>query len=320
MTALMTTPEMGALKIRLKATWESGDYGVFAKYLEAGALEFFDRLNIAPGTRLLDIACGAGQLSLPAARRGITVTGLDLAANLILQARSRAALERLNVRFDEGDAEDLPYLDRSFDVAMSLIGSMFAPQPDLVASEMIRVCRLGGRVVMGNWTPEGHVGQMFKIIGRYVPPAPGVPSPLLWGDEPHVRQRFAALRDLTITRYMYPFAYPFRPAAVVDFFTTGGEPPVAVAPARPLVTTGRRVFQLHDRYLVEEVDDGVRIIDQHALHERSPWHGRRFLRADIGRQFLDLFLGSRWVVSRVVAEVPHPCQRPKETHETEDDE
>jgi SAM-dependent methyltransferase len=218
-TTATLTPEMTALKTRLKTTWESGDYGVFARFLEQGALEFFERLNIAPGTRLLDVACGAGQLTLPAARRGIHVTGLDLAANLVQQARASAADEGLNVQVDQGDAEELPYPDRSFDVVISLIGAMFAPQPQLVASEMIRVCRPGGRIAMGNWTPEGHVGQMFKIIGKHVPPPPAMPSPLLWGTEAACRERFGArVADLTMTRRLYPFEYPFAPSAVVDFF------------------------------------------------------------------------------------------------------
>jgi len=211
--------EMSALKTRLKATWESGDYGVFATYLEKGALEFFDRVNIPSGTRLLDVGCGAGQLTLPAARKGIQVTGLDLAANLVQQARTKAAEEGLTIQVDEGDAEDLPYPDASFDVVMSLIGSMFAPRPELVASEMSRVCRPGGNIIMGNWTPEGHIGQMFKVIGKHVPPPPYFPSPLLWGDETTCRQRLATgVRDLKITRYLYPFEYPFAPAKVVDFF------------------------------------------------------------------------------------------------------
>ena len=213
------TPEMSALKTRLKTTWESGDYGVFATYLEKGALEFFERLNVLPGTRLLDVACGAGQLTIPAARKGIRVTGLDLAANLVQQARAKAAEERLDIQVDEGDAENLPYPDASFDVVMSLIGSMFAPRPDLVAAEMIRVCRPGGRIIMGNWTPDGHIGQMFKTIGKHVPPPPHFPSPLLWGDDVTCRQRLGAkAKDLKITRYMYPFEYPFAPAKVVDFF------------------------------------------------------------------------------------------------------
>lgn len=212
-------PEMSALKTRLKTTWESGDYGIFAKYLEKGALEFFERLNIPSGTRLLDVACGAGQLTLPAARKGIRVTAIDLAANLVEQARAKAAAEGLQVQVDQGDAESLPYPDASFDVALSLIGSMFAPRPDLVASEMLRVTRPGGRIIMGNWTPEGHIGQMFKVIGKHVPPPAIFPSPLLWGQEATVRERLGAgVTDLAITRYQYPFEYPFAPGKVVDFF------------------------------------------------------------------------------------------------------
>ncbi len=213
-----TTFDMSALKTRLKATWESGDYGVFATYLEKGALEFFNRLNIPSGIRLLDVGCGAGQLTLPAARKGIQVTGLDLAANLVQQALAKAAADGLTIQVDEGDAEDLPYADGSFDVVMSLIGSMFAPRPELVASEMCRVCRPGGSIIMGNWTPEGHIGQMFKVIGKHAPP-PTIPSPLLWGDETTCRQRLGAcVRNMKFTRYMYPLEYPFAPAKVVDFF------------------------------------------------------------------------------------------------------
>jgi len=219
MAASTMTEEMSALKARLKTTWESGDYGVFAGYLERGALQFFDRLKIEPGARLLDVACGAGQLLLPAARKGIAVTGLDLAANLVDQARARAEAEGLDIRVDQGDAEELPYRDASFDIVVSLIGAMFAPRPELVASEMIRVCRPGGRIVMGNWTPAGHVGEMFKVIGRHVPPPANFPSPLQWGDEATCRKRFGAgVSDLTVTRRMYPFEYPFAPARVVDFF------------------------------------------------------------------------------------------------------
>ncbi len=213
------TPEMSALKTRLKTTWESGDYGVFAKYLEKGALEFFDRLDISPGKKLLDIACGAGQLSMPAARRGIDVTAVDLAQNLVDQARARAHDEKLNIRVEQGDAEQLDFADGEFDIVMSLIGSMFAPRPELVASEMIRVSKPGGRIIMGNWTPEGHVGQMFKVIGKFAPPPPYFPSPLQWGNDDIARTRLGkGTKDLKITRYMYPIEYPFGPSKVVDFF------------------------------------------------------------------------------------------------------
>ena len=171
------TPDMELLKARLKSTWMAGDYGHFAKELEPGALEFLSRLSVTPGTRLLDVGCGAGQTAIPAARAGARVTGVDIAANLIEQARARAKAEGLDVRFDEGDAEALAYDDGSFDLVISLIGAMFAPRPDRVAAELVRVCRSGGRIVMANWTAEGFVGQMFKTIGNHVPPPPLMPSP-----------------------------------------------------------------------------------------------------------------------------------------------
>jgi SAM-dependent methyltransferase len=213
------TPEMEALKARLKTTWMSGDYGHFAKYLEPGALEFLARLAVASGTRMLDVACGAGQIAIPAARAGARVTGIDIASNLIEQARERASAEGVEVRFDEGDAEMLPYEDGAFDLVVSLIGAMFAPRPERVAAELVRVCRPAGRIVMANWTPEGHVGQMFKIIGQHVPPPPLMASPLKWGDEATVRERLReSVAKLDTTKRMYPMRYPFPPPEVVEFF------------------------------------------------------------------------------------------------------
>ncbi|MDF3036857.1 MAG: methylase involved in ubiquinone/menaquinone biosynthesis [Paucimonas sp.] len=219
----MTTmnAEMESLKAKLKATWMSGDYGHFAKYLEPGALDFLSRLAIEPGTRMLDVACGAGQIAIPAAHAGVDVTGIDIAANLIEQAQTRAQAESVQVKFEEGDAEDLPYENGSFDLVVSLIGAMFAPRPELVARELLRVCRRGGRIVMANWTPEGHVGQMFKIIGKHVPPSPLMPSPLKWGDEATVRERLApGASDIQCIKRMYPMRYPFPPAQVVELFCT----------------------------------------------------------------------------------------------------
>lgn len=218
-TTTAMTPEMEALKSRLKATWQAGDYGHFATFLEPGALDFLSRLAAAPGTRMLDVACGAGQIVIPAARAGVHATGVDIAANLIAQARARAAAEGLAASFDEGDAEMLPYEDAAFDLVVSLFGAMFAPRPECVASELLRVCRPGGRIVMGNWTPESHVGQMFKIITKHVPPPPLMPSPLKWGDEATARER---LRDgsarIDTTKSLYPMRYPFPPGDVVEFF------------------------------------------------------------------------------------------------------
>ena len=213
------TPEMETLKARLKATWMAGDYGHFAKYLEPGALEILKRLSIPPGTEMLDVASGAGQIAIPAARAGARVTGIDIATNLVEEARSRAQAEGLAVRFDEGDAEMLPYEDQSFDLVVSLIGAMFAPRPEKVAAELIRVTRPGGRIVMANWTPEGFVGQMFKTVGKYAPPSPLMAPPVKWGDEAAVRERLSdGIADLQLTRRLYTIEYPFAPGEIASFY------------------------------------------------------------------------------------------------------
>lgn len=213
------TPEMETLKTRLKATWMSGDYGRFAKYLEPGALEFLSRFTIEPGTRVLDVASGAGQTAIPMSRAGAKVTGIDIATNLIEQARARAQAENLDARFDEGDAEMLPYDDSSFDIVISLIGAMFAPRPEFVTAELKRVCRPGGKIIMGNWTPTGFVGQMFKTMGKHVPPPALMVPPVKWGDEEVIRERFNdGISYLKLNRRLYSFSYPFPPSEVVEFF------------------------------------------------------------------------------------------------------
>jgi SAM-dependent methyltransferase len=214
------TPEMQALKAKLQATWMSGNYTTFAKYLEPGALQILQDLRIEPGTNVLDVGCGAGQIAIPMARAGVRVTGVDIATNLIADARARAAQEGLTVQFDEGDAEDLPYPDASFDTIISLIGAMFAPRPDRVASELKRVTRPRGRIIMVNWTPSGFIGQMFKVMGKHVPPSPLMASPVLWGDETVARERFRdGIADLQLSRKFYPlFEYPFGVPEVVEWF------------------------------------------------------------------------------------------------------
>src|SRR5918997_2114650 len=153
-------PEMESLKTRLKAMWMAGDFGQVAKHIETGAEEFIARLALKPGVRLLDVACGSGNLAIPAARAGAIVTGVDIATNLLEQARARAESEGLKIQFDEGDAEKLPYADASFDIVVSMFGAMFAPRPELVAAELVRVCRPGGRIAVADWTPGGFVGRM----------------------------------------------------------------------------------------------------------------------------------------------------------------
>jgi SAM-dependent methyltransferase len=186
--------------------------------MENGAREFYERLEIPPGGSLLDVACGAGQLALIAAREGVNVTGVDIASNLVQRAKARAKAEGLNARFQEADAEDLPFEEGSFDAVVSLVGAMFAPRPERVSRELLRVCAPGGTLAMANWTAEGFVGRMFKTISGFIAPN-GMPSPLLWGDELRVRERLGSgVSELRLTRRNYLFDYPFPPEEVVDFF------------------------------------------------------------------------------------------------------
>lgn len=210
--------EMDDVKTRLKSIWTAGDYDRFSRYMEGGAREFYERLNIAPGCRLLDVACGSGQLTLMAAKDGIEATGIDIASNLVERARVRAQAEGLKAHFEEADAEALPFGHASFDVVTSLIGAMFAPRPQVVAQELLRVCVPGGTIAMANWTPQGFIGQMFKAVSKFIAPS-GMPAPVLWGDEATVRERLGhGLSELTLTMRQYLFSYPFPPSEVVEFF------------------------------------------------------------------------------------------------------
>lgn len=218
MSTITATAEIDGLKARLKDTWMAGDYDRFSRYMEQGARIFYEQLDVPAGCQLLDVACGSGQVALWAARDGVNVTGVDIAPNLVQRAQTRADAEGLRARFIEGDAEALPFEDASFDVVVSLVGAMFAPRPELVARELLRVCSPGGTIAMGNWTREGFIGQMFKTFAKFIAPS-GMPAPVLWGDETVVRERLGhGVSNLIMTRRQYSFTYPFPPAEVVEFF------------------------------------------------------------------------------------------------------
>lgn len=217
----VTVPPADVLTARTRATWSAGDFGKIAKSYEPGAAEFIARLGFQPHERVLDVACGTGNLAIPAARSGATVTGIDIAPNLVEQARAWAHAEGLPAHFEEGDAEQMPYRDASFDTVVTMFGVMFAPRPDKTASELMRVTRPGGRIAMANWMPDGFIGQMFKIVGKHVPPAPGVPSPLQWGNAATVQERMGdQVTDLHCTPRTITFNFPFSPAATVEYFRT----------------------------------------------------------------------------------------------------
>lgn len=206
------------LKSGMKATWMAGDFGQIANYTAREAENFVGRIGITPGSKVLDVACGTGNTAIPAAKAGASVTGVDIATNSLDQARKRAEAEKLNVHFEEGDAEELRYKDSSFDVVLSMFGAMFAPRPEKVAAELLRVCKPGGIIAMANWTPQGFVGKSFQLTAKMVTPPP-VPPPVLWGDENVVQQRLGGgTKHVKCTRQHAHFAYPFTPKETVDFF------------------------------------------------------------------------------------------------------
>ncbi|HUQ84600.1 MAG TPA: methyltransferase domain-containing protein [Gemmatimonadaceae bacterium] len=212
------TIEVDVLTERSRATWTSGDFGRIAKGYVRGAGEFIARLCLEPGESVLDVACGTGNLTLPAARLGASVTAIDIAPNLLAQAQAHAVRERLSIAFDLGNAEELPYGDGTFQTVVSMFGAMFAARPDRAAGELLRVTRPGGRIVMANWTPVGFIGEMLRVVTRYVAP-PAIPSPLLWGTEDAVRSRLeAGTTSLTFTRRMLTLEYPVGPEQVVNEF------------------------------------------------------------------------------------------------------
>lgn len=211
--------DIDQLKQRMRSAWMAGDFGQIARYSTPAAEDLIGRLPLPPGARVLDVACGTGNLAIPAARKGAHVSGVDIAPNLLEQAQQRAAAEGLNATFEQGDAEQLPYPDGHFDVVMTMFGAMFAPRPELVAAELARVCCAGGTIAMANWTPDGFVAKQFALGNRYAPPPEGVPPPVLWGDEQMVRQRLGPhSSEIRTARRTADFDYPFAPREVVEFF------------------------------------------------------------------------------------------------------
>lgn len=219
--AAPVSPSIDQIKANMRASWMAGDFGVVAKTVTGAADEFIASLNLPPGARVLDVACGTGNTAIPLARRGCIVTGVDIATNLLEQARARAAAEHLAITFDEGDAEALPYGDATFDAVTTMFGAMFAPRPELVASECARVLKPGGLLAMGNWGPGAFVARMFKVGSSHVPPPPGVKPPILWGDDATVRERLAPYFTNIETKPMpIDFDMPANAAGCVDFFRT----------------------------------------------------------------------------------------------------
>jgi SAM-dependent methyltransferase len=184
-------PDLAAVGQVQQKTWSAGDFSVVAGIVTHAAEDLAEALEILPGDRVLDVACGSGNGAIAAARRSWDNTvGADFVPALLERGRERAAAERLEIEFVEADAQDLPFGDGEFDVAMSLFGAMFAADQQRTASELLRVVKSGGRIGMANWTPEGDIGRLFKTVAKHAPPPPGVLPPLLWGTEDRLRELF----------------------------------------------------------------------------------------------------------------------------------
>src|SRR5262245_18722510 len=184
--------DLATIKGRQQAAWASGDYAVIGTTLQIVGETLCEAVDLRSNQRVLDVAAGNGNATLAAARRFAEVVSTDYVGALLERGRERAAADRLPVTFQEADAEALPFADGSFDVVLSTFGVMFTTNQQQAANELMRVCRPGGKIGMANWTPEGFIGRLFKIIGKYVPPAPGVKSPALWGNKAHLDALFGA--------------------------------------------------------------------------------------------------------------------------------
>ena len=206
--AVQPAPDLAAIKQKQQATWASGDFAVIGTTLQIVGETLAEAVDVRAGERVIDVAAGNGNATLAAARRFADVTSTDYVPALLEKGAARAAAEGLAVTFRHADAEELPFEDGSFDVALSTFGAMFTPDHTRPAREMLRVLRSGGRIGLANWTPEGFIGQLFKTIGAYLPPPAGLKSPALWGTEPHIVELFGAqAADIRTARRHFNFRY-----------------------------------------------------------------------------------------------------------------
>jgi ubiquinone/menaquinone biosynthesis C-methylase UbiE len=210
-TKAAPAPDLAALKTRQQAAWSSGDYAIVGTTLQIVGEDLCEALDIRSGQRVLDVASGNGNVALAAARRWCDVMATDYVPALLENGRERAAAERLDIEFREADAEALPFEDRSFDVVVSTFGVMFTADQERSAQQLVRVCKRGGKIGLANWTPEGFVGQLFKTIGKHMPPAPGTKSPALWGTRARIAELFEP-HAMSIKSVQRNFVFRYRSA------------------------------------------------------------------------------------------------------------
>lgn len=208
MASATPTVDYGAIKTRQQATWSSGDYAVIGTTLTLTGELLCEAVDLRPDQRVLDVAAGNGNATLAAARRWADVTSTDYVPALLARGSERAVAEHLSITFQEADAEQLPFADGSFDVVLSVFGVMFTPNQEQAAREMLRVCRSGGKIGLANWTPDGFIGQLFRTIGKHVPPPAGLKPPALWGTEARLHELWGdQISALVANRRMFVLRY-----------------------------------------------------------------------------------------------------------------
>jgi ubiquinone/menaquinone biosynthesis C-methylase UbiE len=206
--AAAVAPDLVALKIKQRAAWSSGDYAVVGTTLQIVGEELCEALDLRAGARVLDVAAGNGNVSLAAARRWCEVVSTDYVPSLLERGRARASADGLTIEFREADAEALPFADCAFDAVVSTFGVMFTPNQDRAAAELLRVCRVGGKIGLANWTPESLIGQVFKELGRHLPPPAGAKSPALWGTRERLTDMFGGTAaSIAIVPRVFNFRY-----------------------------------------------------------------------------------------------------------------
>lgn len=222
MTNTLSNDDIEVIKTKQQATWSAGDYAVIGTTLQIVGESLCEAVDVQAGTRVLDVAAGNGNASLAAARRGCDVTATDYVEALLEGAKRRAVADGLRIATQFADAEALPFEDGTFDAVLSTFGVMFTPNPDQSAAELLRVCRSGGRIGLTNWTPEGFIGQLFKIVGAHVPPPAGIRSPLQWGTKDRLHELFATDAKVEVTRRHFVFRYESAAAFFETFKTYYG--------------------------------------------------------------------------------------------------
>jgi ubiquinone/menaquinone biosynthesis C-methylase UbiE len=253
-TPIVPAIDLPAVKGRQQIAWGAGDYAVVGTTLQIVGETLCEAVDLRSNQRVLDVAAGNGNATLAAARRFAEVVSTDYVGALLERGRERAAADRLSVTFQEADAEALPFPDASFDVVLSTFGVMFTPNQPLAATELLRVCRPGGRIGLASWTPDGFIGQLFKTIGRHLPPAPGVRSPALWGTKCHLAGLFGP--GVTIATASRQFIFRYRsPGHFLEIFTTCYGPVVKAFAA--LDGAGRKALEADIRGLLDTFNDAA---------------------------------------------------------------